>query len=48
MISLVIESVVFPGLQDAEEEKAGESEAPDYDEQGGDDVAGMGFGGGAH
>ena len=48
MISLVVESVVFPGLQDAEEKKAGESDAPDYDEEGGDNVAGMEIRGDAH
>jgi hypothetical protein len=38
VIPLVVESVVLSSLEDAEEEKSREPEAPDHDEQGGDNL----------
>lgn len=40
-VALVVKAVVFAGLDDAEEEKARETEAPEHDEDGVDDLAGM-------
>ena len=38
-VSLVVEAVVFAGLDDSEEEKAGKAGAPYHDEEGIDDLA---------
>jgi hypothetical protein len=40
VVSLVVESVVFAGLQDTEEEERGQSGAPQHDHDADDDVAG--------
>lgn len=39
LVTLVVEAVVFAGLNDAEEEEAGETRAPDHDEEGGYDLS---------
>lgn len=46
LVALVVEAVVLAGLEDAEEEEAREAHAPEHDEDGGDDLAGMGGGAG--
>lgn len=40
VVAFVVEAVVFAGFEDTEEEEAGETEAPDHDEETGDVVAG--------
>lgn len=42
LVPLVIEAVVLARFEDAEEEEAGESGAPDHHEEGDDDLASMG------
>jgi len=41
LIALVVEAVVFARFEDAEEQEAGEARAPEHDEEGGEDVAGV-------
>lgn len=40
LVALVIEAAVRAGLENAEEEEAGEAQRPGDEEQGGDDLAG--------
>lgn len=46
LVALVIEAVVFSRFEDAEEEEAREAGAPEHDEDGGDDLAGVWVGAG--
>lgn len=40
-IALVVEAIIAPRAQDAEEEEAREADGPDNDEEGGDELAGV-------
>lgn len=39
LVPLVVEAIVFASLYDSEEKKAGETRAPDHNEEGVDDLA---------
>ena len=39
LVARAIEAVVFPGLQDPEEQEAGEARGPDHEEEGDEDLA---------
>jgi hypothetical protein len=41
LITLVVEPIVFSGLQDSEQEKAAQSCGPGHDKDGGDDIASL-------
>lgn len=41
LVALVIKTIVFASLEDAEQQKTGKPERPYYDEERGDDLAGM-------
>lgn len=41
LVALVVEAVVLAGLEDAEEQEPGQAEAPEHDEEGGDDLPGV-------